>query len=451
MEAYQIFKMILGIIASILILGFVIIYITGYSSTQEEFRRAKALNAFSSAAEGAYLTGSGLDFDGFARVKEAAEFDRSLPGLKLGTFKEPFSVPVLYSKGEELFVSRSELDLGWWKVRYVTAMPETRVVFNPLDTTEGTWETIRRLVSEFPSGINSKYKTTFASCDGENVESPCGNRGCQRDDFLDRLEPMKKAYSMCRKKLGEKDRLVMVSVSCPKAESLCINPSSGMSGRIQLGEKSMPYKDPVDIMAAILGGPDAFEYKNTAFFHEIRVAAMMIANSALAFSKELAIIGSDIASVSQGMQGDLDRIEELIPALESQKAYLSEEGKKRVDAEIENLKNVEVPKKRQCISLYKTLNETIYEAAAKADDGAMKRLADANMAVEDAKCTVLPKRRQLYCIIKSYTDIRPAMEALQTAVEDYEGPMAEDISAAFSRANDDAAGISERLRQEGCL
>lgn len=239
----------------------------------------------------------------------------------------------------------------------------------------------------------------------------------------------------------------MVSVACPETEALCISPSSASSGRLVQGEKSAPYRDAVDIIAAVAGGFDAYEYKNKAFFQELGLASMMLANSSLIFSKELRIIGNDTAFAMDSASKDLDRIESrLIPSLEEQKKSLPEEGKKTIESEIEKLKTVEMPRIRQCISLYRRLNETIAEASEKAGS-AMDRLGRANSALAEAGCARLPKQRQLDCIIEGYAGYRPSLLALHAVAENYKGLMTDDLSGMFARANSDAASRAERLKE----
>jgi hypothetical protein len=148
---YQLFKIIFGLVISGFTL-FVILNFTGvYIGIQEDSQRAAILKNFIKTAGDVYISGNPAGFDDFSRQDFTLSFDISEPeGIVSQAGKTPVFFPLFLSPGKRLFIYRNELDLGWWKFRFIEAMPRTRIFFNPRSASPEAWELVRSIVLVLP-------------------------------------------------------------------------------------------------------------------------------------------------------------------------------------------------------------------------------------------------------------------------------------------------------------
>lgn len=294
-SVYQLFKIVTGLIISGFILYFLISYAGVYAGTQEDIQRALIQRNLFRALQDAYYTGTPFAFTDLGRVNLDMTIDPTEPAgivTKLGKF--PFPVPVIFVPADELFLYRSGLDLGWWRFNLVYAVPQTTVLFTPLDTSEATWEVIRKAVQNMPDTTGFEPKVTFGFCDGPDIlQNFCGanqNMPCERDYFLISIQYTSgTAFSACTAALSRNQKLITIAPECAGFQGVCAEPpdQNGIGNLYINGEFIGPYKDGLDIAAAVFGGTEKDIYgvggkklytiKNRAFARRVGLAARTMA------------------------------------------------------------------------------------------------------------------------------------------------------------------------------
>ncbi|MBI4021126.1 MAG: hypothetical protein HY369_02700 [Candidatus Aenigmarchaeota archaeon] len=286
LSVYEAFKLVLGIVISLVILTVVIYFTTNYIGVQKDAKQAATLKAFLKSAGDVYTTGDAI---GFAGLEGLISFDAHPPaGIVSSLGKAPVTFPLLLLPADDLFISANGLDLGWYDFRVVEATPRLRVLFNPVDTSDQTWDLVRGIVAAFPSTEFFDPKTTFGFCDGATViENLCASTACEQDDFLfELINPSGVAFADCTATVPEGAVVIKVIPTCSLGSSdvFCLTPPNqvGLGNLYIGGEGPVIYKDPLDVVAAVIGGgkkdlygnsgETLFEYKNRAMRTELLAA-----------------------------------------------------------------------------------------------------------------------------------------------------------------------------------
>lgn len=303
---YQIFKIIFGLIISVFILVIIIYFLSSYTQVQEDSQRALILKNFLKTAGDVYLTGNSLAFADFSKQKFILSFDIKEPeGVLSNVGKTPVFFPLFLKPGEELFLWKGDLDMGWWSFRFVEAMPRTRIIFTVLSP---EWELVGKITSFLPDSDFFEPKITFGFCDGPSLqETLCGGEACEQQDFLFHISSPPPTMSKCSLPLPQDAILITISPSCSPtfSEGFCLTPPNADGiGNLYISGFSTPllYKDPLDIVAAVIGGEKKdlfgnsgatlYEYKNNVFRKEIQLGAQIMSNRAL-------IVGSNFPPESE--------------------------------------------------------------------------------------------------------------------------------------------------------
>ena len=306
MNVFQLFKMVFSLVAAALILYFLLYYAGVYSGMQGESIKAKILKNFETDVNNVYSSGISVGFTDFSMSDFNLYFDPNEPeGIRSSLGKKEISAPLFFSPGDSVFIERGYLDMGWWRFHFVTATPPKRVIFNPLDSSPGTWRLLQDLVSIFPSTENSDIKLRFGLCNGNTItENLCGGP-CERSGFLGvlgALEDDGMAFSRCTAPSGDYT-LVTVSSSCSPeyaGRGICIsppNPDGIGNAYINSSPRAYIYKDPLDLLAMIMGGDEnniygsaaenLFTYKNRLFAERLGLACEVLSQRALLISQNL--------------------------------------------------------------------------------------------------------------------------------------------------------------------
>ena len=278
---YEVFRLIFGLIVAGFIFVILINFISSYASVQESINRAEIMRNFLKTGADVYLTGNPVGFTQFGKadfsgVNEPV-FETTPPeGILSSTGKSPVYFPLFFALGDEVFIDGGSLDMGWWTFRYVTAMPQTRIFFSP--QVSGQREFIRSVVSHFPNTEFFSPTVSFGICDGSEIRELCGGSLCEQRDFIFSLQDQ--VVQPCTVPIPENAVLVTIARTC--TEGLCLTPADDQGvGTMLLDGETYFYKDPLDVVAAVIGQSEdrlgsratrLVDYKNAIFRREILLA-----------------------------------------------------------------------------------------------------------------------------------------------------------------------------------
>lgn len=288
---FQVFKIIFGLIISAIILVLILNFLGVYTDLQEDSQRATALRNFLKVAEDVYLSDNSVPYTAFADMEITISQDEGGIISRLG--REPIFFPLFLKADGELFVTRQELDMGWWSFNVVEAMPRTRVIFNPVSP---DWDSVRAIASFFPDTEFFDPKVTFGLCNGGVLqEELCGGL-CEQQDFLFYLGSPPGTPAQCTAPIPDDVLLITISPSCPADVGVCITPPNEEGiGNLYVAGEVLLYKDPLDIVAASLGGERDFygnsgvtlyTIKNQQFREELLLAIQVLSHRALLIGPE---------------------------------------------------------------------------------------------------------------------------------------------------------------------
>lgn len=300
---YQAFKIILGIVASVFILYFLLNYSGTYSQIQGTFQKNIIMKNFLDISNNIYLTGIHLNYSDFSRVKMNMYYrpKERILGFSGGSFSVRF--PLLMRPAGKLYIYRNSLDYKWWKFYFVEAFPDMDVIFNPLEDDDDTWNFLIDVVGTFPSTSDTGPKVRFGFCDG-NVISEMFERDYFRGLLQDAIHSSDIYFEECNATLSKRHTLVTISQDCDQYltnNGICMKlPDKGIGYVfINSSDTAYVYKDPVDIVAMIIGGnekgvfgvlaEDLFIHKNNMFRNEMLTATKIIGQRAMIVSRNMDI------------------------------------------------------------------------------------------------------------------------------------------------------------------
>lgn len=293
---YEIFKIIFGLIISSFVLIVLFNFIGSYTLLQEDTQKAQIIKTFIKASDDVYITANTIDFDNFEKQQMSLSFDTQEPeGILFDGTKAKVHFPLFFSPGDQVIIERQVMDMGWWKFRFVEALPRMRIIFNPINPTQATWKVIEDITQFFPDSEFYDTKITFGICDGPSLqEKLCSGEWCEKQSFLFYLSQPPLKGEKCQVAMPQNAMVLTISSSCPQT-GICISPpnSEGI-GNVYISGRSVVYKDPLDIISVFLGGEKSdifgysgkalYEYKNDIFRKEVRAAAEMMSQRALLLS-----------------------------------------------------------------------------------------------------------------------------------------------------------------------
>jgi hypothetical protein len=289
MEAFQIFRLIFGLIISGFVLYFIINYVATYSVTQEDIVRAQILKAFRDTSRDVWAYGIGTNFSDFGRLSFKINFDIApinRPVLRTDIGEWDLPVPTLFTFGKLLWIDRSTFDLGWWQFRLTTAQPETVFVFNPTDFQSA--EFAIKLVQFLPDTAGKQPKIQYAFC-GQDILP------MDKMTFTT-IDPKTAPTGSCDiKKLKPNWKLIKITENCEKpAIGVCVQlPENGFGqARLAGSEKTYYYLEewPFGLLALMIGytnssiwgiaGDDMYNATNMWFKNEVGLGANVMAKRA---------------------------------------------------------------------------------------------------------------------------------------------------------------------------
>jgi hypothetical protein len=320
-SVFDIFKIILGVIISAFILVLVFRFVGSYIQIGESGRELSVIINFKKTMDNVYTTGIAADFD-FKDSKTIVGYRPPYIETHI-SFVDTNPVPVLLVPGEKLSVYRGEYDTGWWKFYFIEALPETSVLFVPLDESGMAWSVVGNVTKMLPSTENTKTKLRFGlGCNGTDWFG-----WWEGNKFLETILPRLVTVEMGLKKcenaeyLREKGyRIVTISDNSDNLQDadFAVVPSDGGVGYVYIknGDAYEKYifKNGLDIVALLLGGGKLYNYTNEKFLKELEVAIDV-------YLKESGLLPTDpnkrCGAVNFEFVGILNSIKDLIPTVKS--------------------------------------------------------------------------------------------------------------------------------------
>ncbi len=293
-EVYRIFQLIFGVIVSFFILYFLIQYTSNYAGFQGNVLKTDILKSFRDEVSDVYTTGVYTNFTLFSRYDfSSCAINTTVHGVPeivcdFAVSGIPITTPLLLCPGKRVFLWRDSVDLGWYKLFYVQAVPDITLIFVPMDDSDEVWNLMRTLVSHLPDTSDPRITVNikYDFCDGEPLKV-CGGSSCEKEDFLKVIENVRAPSLRKCEHVPQKGRVITFSKSCESFEGICIEPPlmSGVGNAYISGTRRVfVYKDPIDLIALIIGytkkdvfgitrAERVFDYKNKFFSEMISKAA----------------------------------------------------------------------------------------------------------------------------------------------------------------------------------
>lgn len=317
MSSFQIFKIILGIAISFVVLFFAIRFVGSYYDIGESSVQVSTAVNFKKAIEDTYTTGIPVDFS-----MEKAEIVYYVPP-QIGIEKSSFNVepiPIVLVAGKEFSLHRNEYDLGWWKFYFVEAFPETKILFMPLGETDDVWDAVVDITKFMPSTGNTETSVKFYVGCNETEEDrpyPLGERSKFTDYWLPRFIHHKPELVSC----GGTGDYMAVTISDEDVDAgFLVQPRGDGTGtvRIKKGEEyeEYVYKNGLDVVTLLTGGDLLYNYMNGKFLNELRTAAdISIRESELLMSSDTPL-GERCGGEFSGFIATLTAIKDLADGME---------------------------------------------------------------------------------------------------------------------------------------
>jgi hypothetical protein len=328
-DVYRVFQIIFGIIASVFILAFLIQFSGIYSGTQKVSLQLDVLKNFETLLNEVYLTGIPVNYSHFAKydVKDCyiQPHENKTSKLACDAANIKIAVPTIFYFGDEISVESGNYDTGWWKTKYALAVPDIKVIFTPMTSDPAdAWDMMINITSLFRCDFDLKgwscndvqigdpfpgkeldTEVTFGFCEDDVVlDHDCSGYPCSRYEFILYLNrDVPTSLEPCTTtKDYPKYKFVTISDSCSPGDAsrgVCVTPpdANGIALAYIVGESGdmdqYILKDPLDLLAVIIGGDDRdefgetmgdklYHYKNKVFRERTLFAAkMMVQRSAL--------------------------------------------------------------------------------------------------------------------------------------------------------------------------
>ncbi|MBN2101888.1 MAG: hypothetical protein JW716_03390 [Candidatus Aenigmarchaeota archaeon] len=282
MDAFGVFKIVLGLVISAFILIAVLNFAGSYMDINASKKQVSDLKAFERSVGDAYVNGipSNYSFDNeaFSAMKI---YNPPLLVTEFTNIDFGF-VPFFFKSGRAVSISRMTEDTGWWRFDYIVSLPKTRIVFIPVKDSSDVEETVKLISSALPDTENVEPNILFGfGC--EDVSYFILEKWT-RDKFIKDIIPYMKTMvdfeDNCIGSTGADETIIYISDEMTEFEKGILVVTSGPYwGHIYTNTsgvlRNYTYKDGMDIMAFSLGGPDFYIYKNDIYLKQLRAAAKL--------------------------------------------------------------------------------------------------------------------------------------------------------------------------------
>jgi len=285
----QIFKIIFGIVLSVFILMIILRFSSSYWEIGESGKEVEILMGMKKTIEDVHTTGISMDFD---MGSEDLIYLYSPPDLVTSVMDVNIDpVTLLLVPGKTISIHREEYDIGWWRFRFVYALPETRILFAPLDTAESrsdlVWNSVGNITRYLPSTENTETKVRFGvGCNDTGDRQTYFFLDWEGDYFIRTVLTylLLEGYEFVPCRGMEGYRIVTVSET-PVDAGFQVVPFDSEIGYVYVNYMnespgSYLYKNPLDIISVLLGGEKFYDYLNGKFLKELSVASSLASREA---------------------------------------------------------------------------------------------------------------------------------------------------------------------------
>jgi hypothetical protein len=279
----ELFKIIFGIIFSVFVIVLIFRFSTNYIEMGDSNTQANIMLGFRKTVGDVYASGIPADY----AIKDSRSLIVAYTPPEIHTKVATVSmepVTTIFVPGDKLGIHRMEYDLGWWKYYYIEALPETTVFFNPLSNSEEVWSDIYGVVKSLPSSENIATKMYFGlGCNSTSDQGVFTN--WEREKILKYEKTMFTRLSeagftpvICGNFNREWKTIVVSPTFTETGHPLMFTLSNG-TGMLYMNtsqpEKAFFYKTPMDVVSAILGGEDLYDYENRDFLAQLALASSL--------------------------------------------------------------------------------------------------------------------------------------------------------------------------------
>ncbi len=282
MDAFGVFKIILGLVISAFILIMALNFAGSYIDINVSKKQVSELKSFERSVRDVYVNGIPSNFS-FADDTFASIIDYRPPRLITEFIDIDFGfVPFFFREGRTFSISRLTDNLGWWKFDYIVALPRTKIVFIPIKETDDIKVTVTNIVTVFPDTENVKPDIIFGF--GCEDASYFILEKWKKDKFIKDIIPymntMVDFEDDCVSFLNEEEVMIYLSDELEEFERGIFVVTAGPTwGHIYTNNsgvlRNYTYKDGMDIMAFAIGGEEFYNYKNDIYLKQLKTAAKL--------------------------------------------------------------------------------------------------------------------------------------------------------------------------------
>ncbi len=269
---FQVFKIIMGL----LIAGFFFYIIMSFSGIYAWFQEGQqerlVMQNFRDTVYDTYVNGIPTGFRGFEKFSDLSYDDP--PRVSSLSADVAVEAPLFLKPGKNLYIYRQTLDLGWWGFSWVGALPEMKIVFNPLNYSPEYWGVMEELAGIFPQSQDPRITLGFCTGDREL-------EGVERDYFISAIRhPRDLNFTPCTRDFPDNYFLIIISSQeMGPSNGVLVSPVGNATGYVYHKNQSFIYSDPLDILAVLMGlgniwGTETvYKYKSNLLLSELQLAA----------------------------------------------------------------------------------------------------------------------------------------------------------------------------------
>ncbi len=272
-STFEIFKIIIGIVLASFFLFFALKFLGVLAPQELQKIEATELKTVKNIIEKTLVFGISQNLT----IKGDIEYSPPYISRK-NDVKIHDSIPFFLKPGDFVYLYPYSLDIGFWKMDWVGVLPETKLIYNPLIYTKESYKTILDITNQFPE--SSSPPVIFGLCGGQTEYT-----SNTKTNFLKPIKGIVDAnqsyqiqgfdYSVCAKPIPEAVKLTISDVEINPADSFVVIVGNGGVGKIVFVDqgkvKEIVYKDSLDIFSLIIGGEQAYKYKNKFEFDNLLI------------------------------------------------------------------------------------------------------------------------------------------------------------------------------------
>ncbi len=277
LSVFEAFKIILGLIIASFFLYFMLQFAGVYSVTETKSAEVQEYKNLKNLIEDTYIYNVPAEI----RLKKPPllappPFISEGAGVSVNP-----SILFFFKPGEKLSVYKGSLSYGFWKQDFVGALPETKIFYGITDYSLEHYSIINNITELFPQSIDPVVSFGFCNGDSELVSK-------SRDDFIRPIKgivrtksPQDLKLSFCTAEFQPpKTKIIISPADLPIPENGIVlrTPAQGRIGAIlfkssdregRSAEYRLVYKDPLDVLAVLVGGVDHYKFKNKMMFENL--------------------------------------------------------------------------------------------------------------------------------------------------------------------------------------